>query len=143
MRRTLARTYCGGFARIRMGQSVRTFSEQITRTFCGHASLIGARRRSQIIEGTGAPDRIRTCDLCLRRATLYPTELRVLVQRKLVKAKPISNATAVETRGQKPETGIKSCRPASGLIAIDPTGDRYFGPPRTAPISTGDGALAT
>ena len=26
----------------------------------------------------GAPDRIRTCDLCLRRATLYPAELRVL-----------------------------------------------------------------
>lgn len=25
----------------------------------------------------GAPDRIRTCDLCLRRATLYPAELRV------------------------------------------------------------------
>jgi hypothetical protein len=24
----------------------------------------------------GAPDRIRTCDLCLRRATLYPAELR-------------------------------------------------------------------
>ena len=26
----------------------------------------------------GAPDRIRTCDLCLRRAALYPTELRAL-----------------------------------------------------------------
>ena len=26
----------------------------------------------------GAPDTIRTCDLCLRRATLYPAELRVL-----------------------------------------------------------------
>ncbi len=26
----------------------------------------------------GAPDRIRTCDLRLRRATLYPAELRVL-----------------------------------------------------------------
>src|SRR5882757_9695421 len=26
---------------------------------------------------TGAPDTIRTCDLCLRRATLYPAELRV------------------------------------------------------------------
>src|SRR3990167_2207865 len=26
----------------------------------------------------GAPDRIRTCDLCLRRAALYPAELRVL-----------------------------------------------------------------
>src|SRR6188474_536977 len=27
--------------------------------------------------GGGAPDRIRTCDLRLRRATLYPAELRV------------------------------------------------------------------
>src|SRR3569623_483184 len=26
---------------------------------------------------TGAPDTIRTCDLCLRRATRYPAELRV------------------------------------------------------------------
>src|SRR5258706_3811011 len=25
----------------------------------------------------GAPDKIRTCDLCLRRAALYPAELRV------------------------------------------------------------------
>src|SRR5580700_5093547 len=25
----------------------------------------------------GAPDRIRTCDLCLRRAALYPAELRM------------------------------------------------------------------
>jgi hypothetical protein len=29
----------------------------------------------------GAPDTIRTCDLCLRRATLYPAELRVLSPR--------------------------------------------------------------
>ena len=28
--------------------------------------------------GDGAPDTIRTCDLCLRRATLYPAELRAL-----------------------------------------------------------------
>ena len=36
--------------------------------------------KSQLTEqlnDVGAPDRIRTCDLCLRRATLYPTELRV------------------------------------------------------------------
>ena len=32
----------------------------------------------EIIEKIGAPDTIRTCDLCLRRATLYPAELRVL-----------------------------------------------------------------
>jgi hypothetical protein len=31
----------------------------------------------------GAPDTIRTCDLCLRRATLYPAELRVLGHRYL------------------------------------------------------------
>src|ERR1700688_4800126 len=29
------------------------------------------------IEKTGGPDTIRTCDLCLRRAALYPAELRV------------------------------------------------------------------
>ncbi len=35
---------------------------------------------TQVIQGVrnGAPDTIRTCDLCLRRATLYPAELRVL-----------------------------------------------------------------
>jgi hypothetical protein len=27
----------------------------------------------------GAPDKIRTCDLCLRRAALYPAELRARV----------------------------------------------------------------
>jgi hypothetical protein len=31
-----------------------------------------------VIDLIGAPDRIRTCDLCLRRATLYPAELRAL-----------------------------------------------------------------
>src|SRR5215471_18786583 len=34
--------------------------------FLGHCPFIGA------------PGRIRTCDLCLRRATLYPAELRAL-----------------------------------------------------------------
>ena len=29
----------------------------------------------------GAPDRIRTCDPCLRRAVLYPAELRALTLR--------------------------------------------------------------
>jgi hypothetical protein len=30
-----------------------------------------------VLYANGAPDTIRTCDLCLRRATLYPAELRV------------------------------------------------------------------
>src|SRR5882757_6346731 len=33
-------------------------------------------RRIRILEKTGAPETIRTSDLCLRRATLYPAELR-------------------------------------------------------------------
>src|SRR5215469_140014 len=37
-------------------------------------SGVGVWRLSQI---NGGPDTIRTCDLCLRRAALYPAELRV------------------------------------------------------------------
>ena len=35
----------------------------------------------QAIGKNGAPDTIRTCGLCLRRAALYPAELRVLTAR--------------------------------------------------------------
>ena len=38
--------------------------------------LAGKSVQNQCIQN-GAPDRIRTCDLCLRRAALYPSELRV------------------------------------------------------------------
>src|SRR3569832_1458934 len=34
----------------------------------------------------GAPDRIRTCGLCLRRAALYPAELRVPGRQRLAEA---------------------------------------------------------
>src|SRR5262245_23420910 len=36
------------------------------------ASIVG-------LLSAGAPDKIRTCDLCLRRAALYPAELRAHV----------------------------------------------------------------
>ena len=36
------------------------------------------RKNQEMLENNGAPDTIRTCDLCLRRATLYPAELRAL-----------------------------------------------------------------
>jgi hypothetical protein len=42
----------------------------------------------------GAPDTIRTCDLCLRRATLYPAELRVLDSVPLADWPRIGNALA-------------------------------------------------
>src|SRR5439155_22332410 len=44
--------------------------EQVTWRLCGD--------RVQPYAGNGAPDTIRTCGLRLRRATLYPAELRVL-----------------------------------------------------------------
>src|SRR5260370_1052426 len=37
----------------------------------------GPVRSPSLGRADGAPDTIRTCDLCLRRATLYPAELRV------------------------------------------------------------------
>jgi putative flippase GtrA len=57
----------------------------------------------------GAPDRIRTCDLCLRRATLYPTELRVLGSREPRPNAPNCNAAAIEPniRSQKPEINTR------------------------------------
>ena len=87
----------------------RTRSEHITRTFCGQASLIRSPSRSKVIEGIGAPDRIRTCDLCLRRATLYPTELRVLGSREPRPNAPNCNAAAIEPniRSQKPEINTR------------------------------------
>jgi hypothetical protein len=45
--------------------SARTYYADILR-------MMGLKMRE-----SGAPDTIRTCDLCLRRATLYPAELRV------------------------------------------------------------------
>ena len=34
---------------------------------------------TQVLDKYGPPDRIRTYDLCLRRATLYPAELRAVI----------------------------------------------------------------
>ena len=44
---------------------------------CDGLRIVGRRSRLRI-DDVGAPDTIRTCGLRLRRATLYPAELRVL-----------------------------------------------------------------
>ena len=41
----------------------------------------------QLIDLNGAPDRIRTYDLCLRRATLYPAELRVRNEWRIIRGR--------------------------------------------------------
>src|SRR4051812_37840773 len=56
----------------------------------------------------GAPDTIRTCDLCLRRATLYPAELRVLAAhglggfptRLMASGQPLPEAACAGSRGK-------------------------------------------
>src|SRR5205809_1047607 len=47
----------------------------------------------------GAPDRIRTCDLCLRRAALYPAELRV--RGRPLKRAGLRSASRSRTRAQE------------------------------------------
>ena len=46
----------------------------LTQCLPGQNAEIG--KIAEVLDFTGAPDTIRTCDLCLRRATLYPAELR-------------------------------------------------------------------
>src|SRR5215471_15870213 len=50
----------------------RAYYADISRTAGAGAASLPAL----IADDTGAPDKIRTCDLCLRRAALYPAELR-------------------------------------------------------------------
>ena len=54
------------------------------------AGITGATSGEAMANACGAPDRIRTCDLCLRRAALYPAELRV--QRRVDLLYPIGMA---------------------------------------------------
>src|SRR5262245_66150121 len=55
------------------------------------------RRRCSQFRSSGAPDKIRTCDLCLRRAALYPAELRARVA--VFIAEPGRNGNAARPGG--------------------------------------------
>ncbi len=72
------------FARSPNGsKSIRKNCASWDRKACSRArsSPMKAQKRQvlacPVLYRSGAPDTIRTCDLCLRRATLYPAELRV------------------------------------------------------------------
>ena len=59
----------------------RRVAASIREETSSHSPVILRRELLEIMEyfeAAGAPDRIRTCGLRLRRATLYPAELRVL-----------------------------------------------------------------
>src|SRR5712692_9848906 len=61
------------------------------------------------MEGDGAPGRTRTCDILLRRQTLYPTELRAhgweLIQFKAI-VEPIATGTAGNYYCQMPGSHV-------------------------------------
>src|SRR3954465_9205294 len=79
---------------------------------CAHPTFeAGQGRAAKYLKKINAPDTIRTCDLCLRRATLYPAELRV---RTRVGPHPLTKTldrsiryapiiAALHGRGQAPE----------------------------------------
>jgi hypothetical protein len=83
------RTESGGYAAItfaRLPNALKSTSKNVVlwgrkASCCARLSLLQAQKRRvlacPVLYRSGAPDTIRTCDLCLRRATLYPAELRV------------------------------------------------------------------
>src|ERR1700744_2467124 len=66
---------------------------------------------------TGAPDRIRTYDLCLRRAALYPAELRARTGRPIKQNEPATQSVTGSNgffRNLRPD-----CPPASADVRPD------------------------
>ena len=63
--------------------------------------------------GDGAPGRIRTCDLWLRRPTLYPAELRARERDRRCVWRRMTREAHTACRSQ-PEPGPKSGDPRSG-----------------------------
>src|SRR3979490_2152640 len=65
---------------------------ELPRTLVGASSANRRVLGCPVLYRSGAPDTIRTCDLCLRRATLYPAELRVRCGADRLSAKPQKRA---------------------------------------------------
>src|SRR5690606_4004962 len=61
-------------------------------------------------KGSGALDRIRTCDPCLRRAVLYPTELRVRKRGMIPSDCPFVHALSSNSVAAVGGEGAASCR---------------------------------
>src|SRR6185295_14848175 len=62
----------------------------------------------------GAPDRGRTCNLQLRRLTLYPIELRALQRRRVIAQRPalVTHRPWHGTSGRPPTTGSRPRGPS-------------------------------
>ena len=80
------------------------------------AADLGTRKESSdarkllILKRNGAPDRIRTCDPRLRRAVLYPAELRVRKRGMIPANVPFVHAFGVKSAYEGRLMGVASCR---------------------------------
>jgi hypothetical protein len=99
---------------------VRQRSTHSRGLLAGPRARIAGTRSASTAVGTGAPDRIRTCDLRLRRPTLYPLSYRRAVVLGQIDRKPEAdalsergNACSVSTspgRNDTPGAGAESDR---------------------------------
>ena len=86
-------------------------------------------RRGKLADG--APDRIRTCDLCLRRAALYPAELRVREGGWYRKGWWVSTAPALGAahgrRASRPPLGALDCEALGAQLSLHAFGSGQMG----------------
>ncbi len=113
---------------------------ELLRTLTGASGVEAALLGVRAFEPNGAPDRIRTCDLRLRRPSLYPAELRV-------PSHPLSpRGCHGSTRAKASQTYLRA--PVSSGAAQGCRPERHLAPnarraePRPPPAST-DHAIRT
>jgi hypothetical protein len=81
-------------------------------------SWLAEEQTNQSEVAAGAPDKIRTCDLCLRRAALYPAELRARVA--IFIAEPGRYGNAAKRRGTARESAAAPCEKRCGTSRTVP-----------------------
>ena len=81
---------------------------------------------------SGAPDTIRTCDLCLRRATLYPAELRARMGSHLADWADVGNGLAGSSSVATTRSNRGALDDVFDVAGVDnPSGRALLLPPRS------------
>ena len=114
------------------GYQVATYDFRMIET----RQLSGRNNASRIKQLSGAPAAIRTRDLCLRRAALYPAELRV--------RRPRPRTVGVDGRNLAKALAVRNRRfgEHAGLAPFPPKRKSTSSPPRLGPGPAGPTAWA-
>ena len=114
------------------GYQVATYDFRMIET----RQLSGRNNASRIKQLSGAPAAIRTRDLCLRRAALYPAELRV--------RRPPPRTVGVDGRNLAKAPAVRNRRfgEHAGLAPFPPKRNSTSSPPRLGPGPAGPTAWA-